>query len=84
MHSTNIIMLQTVANGLGKLKDEMVFVGGGMKKELKPKYKKRFLMEPTFLFFHQNIIWPRNLKHIIPGEETTYVKATILRTLFTS
>lgn len=51
MHSTNIIMLQTVANGLGKLKDEMVFVGGGMKKELKPKYKKRFLMEPTFLFF---------------------------------
>lgn len=28
MPSTNIIMLQTVANGLGKLKDEMVFVGG--------------------------------------------------------
>lgn len=30
MHSTNIIMLQTVANGLGKLKDEMVFVGGAV------------------------------------------------------
>jgi len=28
MPSTNIIMLQTVANGLGELKDEMVFVGG--------------------------------------------------------
>jgi len=28
MPSTNIKMLQTVANGLGKLKDEMVFVGG--------------------------------------------------------
>lgn len=30
MPSTNIIMLQTVANGLGKLKDEMVFVGGAV------------------------------------------------------
>lgn len=28
MPSANIIMLQTVANGLGELKDEMVFVGG--------------------------------------------------------
>lgn len=28
MPSTNIIMLQTVANGLGDLRDEMVFVGG--------------------------------------------------------
>jgi len=28
MPSTNVIMLQTVANGLGELKDEMVFVGG--------------------------------------------------------
>ena len=30
MPSTNIIMLQTVANGLGGLKDEMVFVGGAV------------------------------------------------------
>lgn len=30
MPSTNIIMLQTVANGLGELKDEMVFVGGAV------------------------------------------------------
>lgn len=30
MPSTNIIMLQTVTNGLGKLKDEMVFVGGAV------------------------------------------------------
>jgi len=28
MPSTNIEMLQTVANGLGGLKDDMVFVGG--------------------------------------------------------
>ncbi len=28
MPSTNILMLQTVANGLGDLRDEMVFVGG--------------------------------------------------------
>jgi hypothetical protein len=28
MPSSNIIMLQTVANGLGELKEEMVFVGG--------------------------------------------------------
>lgn len=27
-YSTNIVMLQIVANGLGNLKDEMVFVGG--------------------------------------------------------
>lgn len=30
MPSANIIMLQTVANGLGGLKDEMVFVGGAV------------------------------------------------------
>lgn len=30
MPSTNIAMLQTVANGLGELKDEMVFVGGAV------------------------------------------------------
>jgi hypothetical protein len=30
MPSTNIQMLQTVANGLGELKDEMVFVGGAV------------------------------------------------------
>lgn len=30
MPSTNIIMLQTVANGLEELKDEMVFVGGAV------------------------------------------------------
>jgi len=30
MPSTNIMMLQTVANGLGDLKDEMVFVGGSV------------------------------------------------------
>lgn len=30
MPSANIIMLQTVANGLGNLKDEMVFVGGAV------------------------------------------------------
>jgi len=30
MLSTNILMLQTVANGLGNLKDEMVFVGGAV------------------------------------------------------
>jgi hypothetical protein len=30
MPSTNIIMLQIVANGLGELKDEMVFVGGAV------------------------------------------------------
>lgn len=30
MPSANIIMLQTVAHGLGKLKDEMVFVGGAV------------------------------------------------------
>ena len=30
MPSTNILMLQTVANGLGELKDEMVFVGGSV------------------------------------------------------
>ena len=30
MPSTNIIMLQTVANGLEELKDEMVFVGGSV------------------------------------------------------
>ena len=28
MPNSNIVMLQTVANGLGELKDEMVFVGG--------------------------------------------------------
>jgi len=30
MPSTNIQMLQTVANGLGELRDEMVFVGGAV------------------------------------------------------
>jgi hypothetical protein len=30
MPSTNIMMLQTVTNGLGKLKDEVVFVGGAV------------------------------------------------------
>ena len=30
MPSANINMLQTVANGLGELKDEMVFVGGAV------------------------------------------------------
>jgi len=30
MPSSNIIMLQAVANGLGNLKDEMVFVGGAV------------------------------------------------------
>lgn len=30
MNSTNILMLQHVANGLGELKDEMVFVGGAV------------------------------------------------------
>lgn len=30
MPSTNIMMLQTVANGLGELKSEMVFVGGAV------------------------------------------------------
>lgn len=30
MPSTNMLMLQTVANGLGALKDEMVFVGGSV------------------------------------------------------
>ena len=30
MPSTNILMLQTVANGLGELKDQMVFVGGAV------------------------------------------------------
>jgi len=30
MPSTNIIMLQTVANGLGELKEDMVFVGGSV------------------------------------------------------
>ncbi len=30
MPSTNILMLQTVANGLGELNDEMVFVGGAV------------------------------------------------------
>jgi hypothetical protein len=30
MPSTNISMLQTVANGLGNLKDDMVFVGGAV------------------------------------------------------
>ena len=30
MLSTNIIMLQTVANGLGELKEDMVFIGGAV------------------------------------------------------
>ena len=30
MHSINIIMLQTVANGLKELKEEVVFVGGAV------------------------------------------------------
>ena len=30
MPGNNILMLQTVANGLGELKDEMVFVGGAV------------------------------------------------------
>ena len=30
MPGTNITMLQIVANGLGELKDEMVFVGGAV------------------------------------------------------
>lgn len=30
MPSTNIIMLQTVANGLEELKEDMVFVGGAV------------------------------------------------------
>ncbi|MCD6659308.1 MAG: hypothetical protein LT105_04020 [Lentimicrobium sp.] len=30
MPSTNMLMLQSVANGLGELKDEMVFVGGAV------------------------------------------------------
>jgi hypothetical protein len=30
MPSSNILMLQTVANGLGELKDEMIFVGGAV------------------------------------------------------
>ncbi len=30
MPGTNIVMLQTVANGLRDLKDEMVFVGGAV------------------------------------------------------
>ncbi len=30
MPSTNITMLQTVASGLGELKNEMVFVGGSV------------------------------------------------------
>ena len=30
MPSTNMNMLQTVASGLGELKDEMVFVGGAV------------------------------------------------------
>ena len=30
MPSTNILMLQTVAFGLGELKDKMVFVGGAV------------------------------------------------------
>lgn len=30
MPSTNIIMLQTIANGLGDLREEMVFVGGAV------------------------------------------------------
>ena len=30
MPSTNISMLQTVANGLGDLKEDMVFVGGAV------------------------------------------------------
>ena len=30
MPSTNILMLQTVANGLEELKDEIVFVGGAV------------------------------------------------------
>lgn len=30
MPGKNILMLQTVANGLGELKDEMVFVGGAV------------------------------------------------------
>ena len=149
MPSTNIIMLQTVANGLGELKDEMVFVGGAVAElyadnpaasEIRPtidvdcvieirsrlqfakmeenlrargfkndtsasapicrwiykdikvdvmptdsdvlgfsnrwyeegieiKIKKRFLMEQKFLYFHQNIIWLRNLRHTTPGAE---------------
>lgn len=30
MPGKNILMLQTVANGLGELRDEMVFVGGAV------------------------------------------------------
>ena len=30
MASANISMLQTVANGLGTLKDDMVFIGGAV------------------------------------------------------
>jgi len=30
MHSTNILLLQIVASGLGELKDEMVFIGGAV------------------------------------------------------
>ncbi len=30
MPGKNILMLQTVANGLGELKDEMVFAGGAV------------------------------------------------------
>jgi len=30
MPSDNFIMLQTVANGLGELKEELVFVGGAV------------------------------------------------------
>jgi hypothetical protein len=163
MPSTNIMMLQTVTNGLGKLKDEVVFVGGAVAElysdnpaasEIRPtldvdcvieirsrlqfarleenlrargfkndtsegapicrwiyKYIKVDVMptDPNVLgfsnrwyeegiemkiqktlpdgtavfFFHPTIIWLRNLRHTIPREETTYVKATILRTLFT-
>lgn len=36
MTNTNIEMLQTVANGLGELKDGVVFVGGAVA-ELYPK-----------------------------------------------
>ncbi len=46
MLSANIDMLQTVADGLGELKDEMVFVGGAVA-ELYAKYPEASDIRPT-------------------------------------
>jgi len=47
------------------------------------KIQKTLPDETKILYFHPNITWLQNLKRTIPGVETIYDKAMILRTLFT-